>query len=577
MTTPPSALTVGLLATTGIAVGAGTLLVVQAAPGLSLAGPSLPGHLALLGAGWLAIGVGLGAWRRRSGDPFGPLLAAAGAAWLLGEWANPGSGSPAVFTAGLVLYAACPPLVAHASVVYPTPLSESPLLRATLGSAYVASLLLVGAGPAMFFDPASQGCHSCPSNLVLVADLPGVARFLEGAGAMLALGALAALAAVLAVRLLRTTPAARSAMAPVAIPAALFLLAAVVMYARALLRGHAGIGPDERGLWWVQAVALAAVSLGVVAARVRMRRARQALAELVVEMGSSPAGGLRAALGAALGDPELMIAYPTGAGSQVDAHGDPVAAVAPPGRATTAVVREGEVIAVLVHDADLLGDPRLVEEVAAAARLGLENERLRAETNAQLAALRRSRLRIVEAGDTERRRLERDLHDGAQQSLVGVALALRLLRLRRGAMLDAVASARLAAAEIEMGAAIDDLRRLARGVHPAVLTDEGLAAAVSALGEERPVQADLAGMAGRRFPQAVESAAYHVVAESARTGAVTVAMAADDRSLVVDVTAGRAPDGLVGLEDRVGALDGAVQVTPGPGGIVSLRAEIPCG
>ena len=153
----------------------------------------------------------------------------------------------------------------------------------------------------------------------------------------------------------------------------------------------------------------------------------------------------------------------------------------------------------------------MIEEVASAARLALENERLQAEARAQLEDLRSSRARIIEAGDAERRRLERDLHDGAQQRLVGLSLALRLVRRELGA--DRQLVARLDEAEAELAPAVAELRELAHGIHPAVLSDEGLAAAVEALAEDAPASHRRdCRRSGSLAP--VETAAYLVVAEA---------------------------------------------------------------
>ena len=299
----------------------------------------------------------------------------------------------------------------------------------------------------------------------------------------------------------------------------------------------------------------AAVAWGLL----RTRRTRSSLARLVVELGeSATAGGLRDGLAEALADPDLEIAYPVGDGRYADVRGRVVDPAPLDGRTATPLVRDGRPVALLLHRADLLDSAEPIEEVASAARLALENERLQAEARAQLEDLRSSRARIVEAGDAERRRLERDLHDGAQQRLVGLSLALRLLRSRLGSDQDGELAARLDEAEAELGKAIAELRELAYGIHPAVLSDEGLAAAVEALAEDAPVR--IAGLPEERFSPAVETAAYLVVAEAVKTGAVRVSAGRLDGALVVDVEAETEPEGLLELEDRVGALDGRLGV-----------------
>jgi signal transduction histidine kinase len=568
----------GLIAAAAVALGAGTLLLVHRSPTTSLAEDSFAGAAALLGAGWLAIGGGLSAWRHRRDSRFGPVLVAAGTTWFLTEWINPGSGSALVFTTGLVLHAACPPLVAHAALVQEAGSSHPPGVRLALLLGYGGALLLLGFGPALFFDPVDVGCHFCPENLLLVVSLPDAVRLLEQVGTVVLTVGLSVVAVLVGRHLARATPAARRMRSSVVVPALVFIVLALYAQGSVLLPDLVGSVADMRGLWFAEAVALAAVGLGTLMEPVRLRRARRAVAELVVELDTTPpAGGLKESLAAALGDPGLVIAYPIADGTYVDADGNPVVATALPGRAISAVVREGEPIAILVHRADLLGEPRRVEEVTSGARLGLQHERLQAEERAQLAELRRSRLRIVEAGDAERRRIERDLHDGTQQSLVGLSLALRLLHMRLGVGADPVAVTGVEEAELEVRKVIEEVRRIARGVHPAVLSDEGLATAVLSLGDVSPIIIEAMDLPDRRLPGSVETAAYHLVAETAKTGPVHVNLTTDDTRLLIELGAARPPERFVDLEDRLGAIDGVMGVSSVPDGTVRLWAEIPCG
>ena len=241
---------------------------------------------------------------------------------------------------------------------------------------------------------------------------------------------------------------------------------------------------------------------------VRNRRARSTVAQLIVDLAKSPPpGGLRDVLAGTVGDPHLVLAYPLGTTNRlVDAQGRPVELDIR--QEQTRLIQDGQAVAVLSHAPGLLDDEQLVENVATAARLALENERLQAEVQARLVELRASRTRIVEAGDAERKRLERDLHDGAQQRLVGLSLSLRLARLQlaTGAAPDAVA--RLDRAEAELREAIVELRELAHGIFPAVLADEGLAAAVEALAEDGRVPIRIRSLPEGRFALGVETAAY---------------------------------------------------------------------
>jgi signal transduction histidine kinase len=226
--------------------------------------------------------------------------------------------------------------------------------------------------------------------------------------------------------------------------------------------------------------------------------------------------------------------------------------------------------AVLVHPAGLLDSPHLVEELRSAMSLGVENERLQALALTQLADLRASQTRLIEAGDAERRRLERDLHDGAQQHLVGVLLALRLLESRSGGWAKALADA-----EVELRRAVDDLRELARGLHPVVLTDEGLPAALRALSETRPVS--VRSSLTDRLPAAVETAGYllvvRVMAQTAARVRVDLALARD--GLVVDVDSAGTIGDLGEVEDRVAALGGNLVPSTGADGRGRLTVTLP--
>jgi signal transduction histidine kinase len=302
-------------------------------------------------------------------------------------------------------------------------------------------------------------------------------------------------------------------------------------------------------------------------------------------------GELRAALAEALGDPSVELAYwLPDSGQYVDPHGHPVALpAAEAGRGVTEVKREGRRIAAIVHDPTLLDDPELVHAAGAAAALALENERLEAELRAKVEELRASRKRLVEVGLSQRRRLERDLHDGAQQRLVSLALTLRLAREKLGRDSDG-AEHLLERSSEELEEALKELRELARGIHPAVLTDRGLGAAVEALAHRAPLPVDLGDLPTERFPEQVELAAYFVVSEALTNVAkyssasrATVAVFQDNGSLEVEVNddgVGGAEmergTGLRGLAARLESIDGRLDVESRPGHGTAVRASIPC-
>jgi signal transduction histidine kinase len=311
----------------------------------------------------------------------------------------------------------------------------------------------------------------------------------------------------------------------------------------------------------------------------------------VTRVGSSHSARPRELLVDALEDPSLELAYwlperevyVTEEGREVDLED-----AERRGRSVTEVRRDAELVAAIVHDPALDDSRDLVRAAGSAVVLALENERLDAELRARLEELRASRERLVRAGLDERRALERDLHDGAQQRLVSLRLALGLARQHAN---DPAAAARLVDGAIgELDAALAELRELARGIHPGVLTDHGLQPALSALADRAPlpvrVEAD-----GARLPHAVESAAYFTVAEGltnvakyARANQASVTFTQTNGNAVVEVrddgVGGADPNrgtGLSGLSDRLAALGGSLRIESPDGGGTVLHAEIPCG
>jgi signal transduction histidine kinase len=300
---------------------------------------------------------------------------------------------------------------------------------------------------------------------------------------------------------------------------------------------------------------------------------------------------LRDAIARALGDPSVELAYwlPE-SGGYVDVDGKPVEVPrAGADRAMTEVRTEDRLVAGIAHDASLLDDPEHVRGVGAAAALALEKQRLEAELRAKVKELRVSRTRIMQEASAERRRLERDLHDGAQQRLVSLALNLRVAQGRVGDDPE-VAAELLEEAGGELEEALGELRELARGIHPAVLTDRGLGAALESLAGRAPLPVELEVDVERRLPEAVGVTAYFVVAEAltnvaryADASEATVRAAYADGRLTVEVSddgvSGADPakgSGLRGLADRLEALDGSLEVHSRPGRGTVLRAEIPC-
>jgi signal transduction histidine kinase len=329
------------------------------------------------------------------------------------------------------------------------------------------------------------------------------------------------------------------------------------------------------------------IPLGLVAGLSWSRLRRSEASDLVVELRTDGATTLRERLADVLGDPTVDIAYRLGDGRYVDAAGRQLQLPHGPERAITLVTVQGEEVAALLHDPALLDEPALVEAIRATAGLVLENERLAAEVRAQLAEVRASRTRIVAATDAERRRIERNLHDGAQQRLVTLSLTLGLAAARD----DAAGSEVLARAQDEVDAAIAELRELARGIHPTLLREEGLLTAVEALARRTPLPVTVEGSAGDRLPDAIELAAYFLVSEAltnvvkhAAASQATVLLERTMRTLrvvVMDDGVGgaraSADSGLAGLRDRLEVLDANLVVESEPGAGTAISVEIPCG
>jgi signal transduction histidine kinase len=348
-------------------------------------------------------------------------------------------------------------------------------------------------------------------------------------------------------------------------------------------------GTRSQLLLWLAACSLVAVPAAFLAGLLRSRLARGNLAELFLGLGAMRGEQLRTALAKTLGDPKLLLAYRVpDAAAYADGDGQPVA-LPPPGgdRAVMPIERDGSEVGALVYDASLEDDPELVEAVAAAAAIAIENQQLQSESHARLAELKASRERIVSAGDAERRRLERDLHDGAQQRLVAIAMQLRLLERRIG---DDTSTQRIVTtASDELALSLAELRELARGIHPAVL-EHGLAAALESLAGRSTVATTVTFEPDERLPEQVELAAYFVASEALanvakysqashatirvwRTRFAATIEVADDGIGGADDTRG---SGLRGLVDRVEALDGQLYVTSPPGAGTTVTAKLPC-
>ena len=449
-------------------------------------------------------------------------------------------------------------------------------------------LVLSRIGLALVWDPQSADCFPrCEVNPFVIWPSDELA-WLFGPGTTLLLPALAAGVVVSLWRHWRTaSPALRRTILPVAVVAPLELGVASARAIASLSQDaweSVGLVLSTSPLAFLHAAIPAAFLAGILSARL----SRGAIADLAIELGRGvPLGGLRDTLARTLRDPTLVLAFPSPSGDGfVDGDGLPVEvpAGADAARGVARLEREGELLAVFVFDPAVeVEDPGRVQAVASVARMALENERLAAQVRAQREEVRASRMRIVDAADAERRRIERDLHDGAQQRLV--ALAMRLDQARgqvegAGELIDATTG--------ELLRAIGEVRDLAHGLHPTILTERGLAAAVDSLAERAPIPVRARVTDERMAPEA-EVAAYFLVAETVtnavkHAGATEVTVDAEldrDDLLVTIVDDGRGGadprrgSGLQGLVDRIGAVGGTLTIDSPPGGGTVLHARIP--
>jgi len=436
----------------------------------------------------------------------------------------------------------------------------------------------------LFDDLHGLKCDGCPRNALLIEH---VAPLAVGLGVVTLSVVLAILVAVLVILIRRwraASPPARRVLAPVYLASGVTVGVVAIQTALDPFT-KLGVGVFE----WISVLALLTVPLAFLAGLLRIRLARSAVATLVVELGeTAEPGGLREALARALGDPSLELAYWLRDDTFVDADGHAVSLpVEDSGRVATAVERSGHRVAALIHDESLSDQPELVAGVVAAAGLALENERLQAQLRARLEELRSSRARLVEASDAERRRLERNLHDGAQQRLVALSMTLGLAQ--RSFADDKAICELLEQMRSELLGALAELRELARGIHPAVLTERGLGPALDALAGRAHLPVDVGDLPGERLPAGVEAAAYYLVAEAlanvakyAQASAASVRVCVKDSHLLVEVAddgvggadASRG-SGIRGLADRVEALDGRLDVDSPPGAGTRVSAAIP--
>ena len=565
-----------------VAAGLGALAVAEGSGrNNSYAGSSIPGAAVTVVAGFALVAAGLAMSLSGRGGRTGDLAILAGFVWFLPVWIGWTTGPPLIRSVAMAAAGFEFALLLHLVVAAPNGRVGPRVARAAVALVYLETTI-VAVALALVRDPYfDQSCWAnCSVNSLLVRSLPSLAHGIIVADRWFTVGAGVGLAAFCVWRLASESGPARSVAWPVAAPGAV-LGAAVAAHGIAQQRilQENPTSVTYAAIFFVEAAAVILIAGGLALVTVRARRQRRSVAEIVTGLGDAPvAGSLQLALAGALGDPDLRIAYRLSDPERyVDANGKPVVEpVASPGRAVTTLVRDERPVAVVAHTAAFAD---LERELGAAARLGFENERLQAEVLAQLDELQASRARIVETGDAERRRLERNLHDGAQQRVLALSYDIRLARAAAEADGDASVEGLLAGSVDEAQAALQELRHLAHGIFPAILSEAGLDPAIETLVDEAPIPVDVRGEAQGRLPAPIEMAAYVTVVEAlgdAVARGATSAVVETGRedgflALVVEDDGSDRRSGLVQVADRIGAVGGTLDLEP-----TRLRAVIPC-
>ena len=544
--------------------------------------PTEPGPALEFLVGAALFGCGLASWHTRPENRLGPAMVLIGFAWFAEElnnatmpWLNTlGIGVQSYWIAGML----------YLLLSFPSGRLTRLERRLMWVALAVVSLQLVAL---LIGSRAGLWCSGCERNVVQVLHDNGLALGLLKLERLVGLILVGVTIVLLIRRWLHAGAARRRAIAPVVVAGCLTLAALGWTVVFDLLGDPLGALPSTVFRWL-----FASVPIAVLYVFLQRRLSRGKVAGLVVELGEPGTSmELGQALARALGDPSLELAFWFPAERRyVDGEGGFVSLPEPHGqRSATFVERDGQPIAVLIHDPVLEHNAELVRSVCAAASLALENERLQAELRARLVELQGSRSRLVEATDSERRRIERDLHDGTQQRLVQIAMSLGLLERK---LPSDIAGAQPLVRETRqaLAVALEELRELTHGINPPLLVERGLPAALDELCRKAALPARLDSSIDRRLPDQVETAAYFLASEALANAAkhshgsqVRVTAVDEDLRLVVEIaddgiggatTAGGS--GLRGLADRVEALGGSFTIASPPGRGTTLRAEIPC-
>ncbi len=530
--------------------------------------------------GAIYVGAGVLAWLRRSSSDVGALLTIGGVAWLATGFYN--ATQPALFAIGAVVATLPLALAVHLLVGFPSGRLTTRLEIALVVAAYFTALILQ-APRYLFAD------YPAPYDILQIAHRPG----LRHTGAWVQSGAGIVVMTCTAVLLVGRLRAATVAQRRVLVPLYLYAIAAVLFEALALPVFAPAFDWSQITSYVIQLTVAALIPIAFGWSLMRGGFARTAEVEELgawfgIEEHARPS--LERALADTLGDPSLRLAFwVPDRGEYIDADGRPLATpVAEDNRGVSHIDLAGERVGAITYDVEAIGDRELVRAAGRVVAMAVDRERLTAQLRADHAALLRSRQRIVEAADRERRRVERNLHDGAQQQMLAVAMSLRMLETRmEGA--DPASRTMVTAAASELESAIRELRELARGLHPTLLGEVGLSGALESLAERSPIPVRLAVRLDGGISESTGVAAYYVVAEALtnaarHSNAERIDVRADraDSRLRIEVTdngiggATVAPgSGLEGLVDRVDSIGGRIWITSSAG-CTSVLAELPC-
>ena len=543
------------------------------------------------------IAVGLYVWDRGREKRFGRLLTLVAFVWSLTALAE--SGNEVAYSAGRLAGWLFEAGLVYLVLAFPTGRVSARIDRRLVGmaAALVALLFLPTALLAEGYPAPSNvgGCDTdCPANAFMVlGSEPGfVESLLRPLRELLSAFLFVAVTLRLAQRVRRATLVMRRTLSPVlAVAAARCAVFAVAFPIRAVASPSSSLVDV---ITWLLALALPSMAIAFLFGELRSRLfISSALARLGERIGAAPsAGTLRAAVTETVGDPSLEIAYwAPGAGGWLDASGSPVRLPDPGSeRSFTEICHDGRRIAGLTHDRALLDEAGFVEAVGVYALVALENQRLLARVEASSRELRESRSRIVASADRERRRIERDLHDGAQQQLVALRIHLELM----GETLEsdpARARKKLHALGDEVEHTLDSIRSLAHGVYPALLEDQGLVEALRSVASGMPIHASVRPDGSGRYTPEVESAVYFCCLEAIQNASkhaagakhITISLTQDERLGFevrddgdgFDAALSPAGAGLMNMRDRLAALGGELTVTSTPGKGTTVAGSLP--